>query len=350
MMKTLITTIALMAVFLITGCQKDDYEEIVGLCPKVTSTNPENGATGVPLDMLITVNFNTEIDPATINGQNFTLVGATPVTGIVSYSDSTATFRPGSLLNPNTTYTATINTFVKDITGNAVQTDYVWTFVTGPEGADLKTSARFGVFAGTGINNTGFSVIRNMDVGVSNAIRSSITGFPPAVIQNGSIFATDDTSPPGVPAMLEEAKTNLIAAYEFAENAVSPAAVTLTGDLGGSTLTPGIYRATNALLVQSGNLTLNARGDSNAVWIFQVTGNLNTVGGTGGNIILTGGAQAENIYWQTGNSATIGAGTSFNGNILALNSISLNSTANVVGRLLARNGTITLNTNNINKP
>jgi hypothetical protein len=347
-MKTILTTISLMTIFLISGCQKDDYTEIIGLCPEVVLTNPENGATGISPEQVITVTFNTRLDPTTINEETFTLAGPTNVTGIISYADSVATFRPGNALNPNTTYTGTINTLVKDITGNAVQTDYVWTFVTGPEGANLRTSARFGVFAGAAINNTGFSIIRDMDVGVSAANRSAITGFPPAIINNGVIYALDDGG--SVPAMLAEARTNLITAYVFSKNAISPAAVTLAGDLGNRTLTPGIYRTTNNLLVQNGNLTLNARGDADAIWIFQVTGNLNTVGGAGGNIILTGGAQAKNIYWQTGNSATIGAGTSFKGTILALNSISLNTNANVVGRLLAQNGTITLNTNNINKP
>jgi hypothetical protein len=349
-MHKLLTTIAFIALFVTMGCQKDDFEEVVGLCPEVITTNPENGATGISLDKLITATFNTRMDGSTINQETFTLKGINPVSGTISYSDSTATFRPTNMLAPNTEYTATINTFVKDITGNAVQTDYTWTFVTGAVGAELNSLARFGVFGGTAISNTGFSEIWNMDVGVSVGLRSSITGFPPAIVANGSIFASDDASPVGVAAMLAEAKNHLISAYLFVENITSPATQTISGDLGGHTLTPGIYRAANAIQIQSGNLILNARGDANAVWIFQISGNLNTIGTSGGSIILTGGAQAKNIYWQVGNSANIGASTTFNGNILALNSITLNSSANVVGRLLARNGAITLNNNFINQP
>ncbi|TVR79494.1 MAG: DUF3494 domain-containing protein [Saprospirales bacterium] len=349
-MKTLFKSFAIIALFIFIGCEKDDFEEVVGLCPEVVLTNPDNETTGVPLDQIITASFNTRMDASTIHAETFTLEGVSPVSGIVSYSDSIATFRPVNSLEPNTRYTATINTLVKDITGNAIQTNYVWTFVTGPEGPNLNSVARFGVFAGAGIANTGSSVIRDMDVGVSTALRSTISGFPPAVVINGAIYAIDDVDPVGVAVMLAEAKSNLIAAYLFTENTTSPASSTISGDLGGRTLSPGIYRSNNNLLIQSGNLTLNARGDANAVFIFQVGGNLNTVGTGGGNIILSGGAQAKNIYWQLGNSASIGSGTIFHGNILALDSITLNSSSNVVGRLLARNGTISLNSNIINKP
>ncbi len=350
-MKNLLATFfAIMAVVGISGCQKDDFKEVVGLCPEVISTSPENGATAVSLDKVITVTFNGRMDSATINQASFKVQGATLLGGTYSLSDFTASFRPTNLLTPNTTYTGTVTTLAKEVTGNALQADYVWSFVTGPIGADLNTIARFGVFAGTGIANTGFSEIRNMDVGLSVGIRSAITGFPPGVVVNGSIYAVNDLTPVGVDAMLTEAKTNLIAAYLFAEGASSPASVQLNGDQGGRTLSPGIYTSATNLLVQTGNLTLDAGGDANAVWIFQVAGDITTVGGPGGNIILAGGAQAKNVYWQTGGSATIGTNTSFNGNILALNSITLNFGANVVGRLLARNGAISMNTNIINKP
>jgi hypothetical protein len=350
-MKNLLATFfAIMAVVCISGCQKDDFKEVIGLCPEVISTSPENGATAVALNKVITVTFNTRMDTATINQASFKVQGATLLEGTYSFSGFTASFRPTNLLTPNTAYTGTVTTLAKEVTGNALQRDYVWSFVTGPIGADLHTAARFGVFAGTGIANTGFSEIRNMDVGLSGGIRSAITGFPPAVVVNGAIYAINDQTPVGVAAMLAEAKANLIAAYLFAEGTSSPASVQLSGDQGGRTLSPGIYKSDANLLVQTGNLTLNAGGDENAVWIFQVAGDINTVGGTGGDIILAGGAQAKNVYWQTGGSAAIGAGTSFNGNVLALNSITLNFGANVVGRLLARNGSITMNTNIINKP
>lgn len=341
-----------MAAVLITGCQKDDFKEVIGVCPVVLSTSPEDGATGVALDKVITVSFNQVMNAATITATTFTLRGSgtTNTAGTITYLDSTASFRPSSVLTPNTTYTGTITTLVKDLLGNALQTNYVWSFVTAPMGFELNTVARFGVFAATNITNIGFSEVRNMDVGLSPGLRALIVGFPPGSVINGDIFAADDIFPTGVAAMLTTSRADLVAAYLLAESASSPASVLLTGDQGGRTLTPGIYKSTAGMLVQAGNLTLNARGDANAVWIFQIADNLTTVAGTGGNIILTGGAQAKNVYWQTGGSATIGAGTSFNGNVLALNSITLSSGATVVGRLLARTGSVSMNTNIINKP
>jgi hypothetical protein len=234
--------------------------------------------------------------------------------------------------------------------------NYVWSFSTnatiGVSGVDLKSVARFGIIAGVGVsNNAGPSIINDLDVGIYPGVRSSITGFPPATIVNGAMYASDDIAPPGVPAMLNQAKLDLVAAYLFAEGATSPAPATVSGDQGGKTLAPGIYKSTSTLLIQSGDLTLDAQGDANAVWIFQVASDFTTVGGAGGNVILTGSAEAKNVFWQVGRSATIGDYTSFYGNILALTSITMNSHATATGRMLARNGAVVMtSTNIINKP
>jgi hypothetical protein len=285
------------------------------------------------------------------------MTGADIVPGVVNYSGTTiATFTPTSNLLSGTTYTATITTIVKNPAGTPLANNYVWSFNTsaplGPLGVDLKSVARFGIIAGVGVSNdAGFSVINNMDVGIYPGVRSSITGFPPANVVNGAIYASDDIAPPGVPAMLLQAQNDLTAAYLFAEGAISPAPATVSGDQGGKTLAPGIYKSTSTLLIQLGDLTLDAQGDVNAVWIFQVASAFTTIGGAGGNVILTGGAQAKNVYWQTGSSATIGDYTSFKGNVLALQSITLNSYATATGRMLARNGSVVMtSTNTINKP
>lgn len=215
----------------------------------------------------------------------------------------------------------------------------------------LNAAGRFAILAGTGISTTGFSVISNMDVGISPGVRSSITGFPPASIVNGAIYASDDVAPPGVAAMLIQAKQELTNAYLFAEGATSPAPITVSGDQGGLTLAPGIYKTTSTLLIQSGDLTLDAQGDVNAKWIFQIASDFTTVGGAGGSVILSGGAQAKNVTWQVGSSATIGNGTSFKGTILSLTSITMNTGSSIDGRLLARNGAVVLSgTNIINSP
>lgn len=347
-------------VVVFTGCEKDTFDEKLGVCPVVLSTNPANGSSGVPLEKIITATFNTRMNPETLNESSFTLMGAGELPGTVTYNteNNSLTFVPDSPLAPGTSYSGRIATTVKDEMGNALQTDYTWSFTTGTssapsaEGVNLNTVGRFGIFAGVGIsNNAGFSEVRNLDVGITPGVRSAVTGFPPAILVNGAIFASDDASPAGVSDMLIQAKQDLVDAYLYAEGATSPAPATVAGDQGGKTLAPGIYKSTSTLLIQSGDLTLDAQGDEDAVWIFQIAADFTTVGGAGGNVILSGGAQAKNVYWQTGSSATIGDYTSFQGNVLALTSITLNSGATTVGRMLARNGSVVMtNTNIIEKP
>jgi predicted RNA-binding protein with TRAM domain len=129
--KKLLLTFAVLFIALISGCAKDDFVEIDGVCPVVTITSPINGATNVPLDQLITVNFNEEMSPETINQSSFTLNGTSQIAGAVTYNGTTATFTPSALLTPNTTYSARITRTVKDLTGNALQAETIWTFSTG---------------------------------------------------------------------------------------------------------------------------------------------------------------------------------------------------------------------------
>ncbi|MPM29810.1 hypothetical protein SDC9_76351 [bioreactor metagenome] len=327
------------------------------VAPTVVSTDPANLDIDVPLNKIITADFSEAMNASTINASVFTVsTGVTTIPGIVSYAGVKATFTPSNLLLSGTTYTATITNAAENLAGTTLASNYVWTFntvaTTGPILPDLNTVADFGIIAGVGVsNNAGFSVINDMNVGISLGVRSSITGFPPAIVVNGAIYASDDLTPAGVAAMLTQAKQDLTDAYLFAEGASSPAPVTVSGDLGGMTLAPGIYRTTSSLLIQSGDLTLDAQGDVNAGWIFQIASDFTTVGGAGGNIILTGGAKAENVYWQVGSSATIGDFTSFKGNVLALSSVTMNSGATAQGRMLARNGSVVMtSTNIINKP
>jgi hypothetical protein len=324
--------------------------------PTVISTDPLDNATAIPLNKTLTTNFSIAMDPQTINEKTFTVKnGTTSLAGVVSYAGTTATFNPNTDLLPGTTYTATISG-AKNMAGVAIANDYVWNFSTSSSLAgntvNLGSAERFGILAGVGVsNNAGFSEIRNMDVGISPGVRSSVTGFPPAIIVEGAIYASNDIAPPGISAMLIKAKQDLTNAYLFAEGASTPAPATVSGDQGGKTLAPGIYKSTSTLLIQSGDLTLDAQGDANAVWIFQVASDFTTVGGAGGNVILSGGAQAKNIFWQVGRSATIGNYTTFKGNILALTSITMNSHATAQGRMLARNGAIVMtHTNIISKP
>lgn len=325
--------------------------------PIVISTIPANGATNVPLIQVISADFSVPMDPLTINTSTFTLrKGVTVIPGVVGYSGTTATFTPNTYLESDATYTATITTGARSAQNVAMVSDYVWTFNTvphlGPPPVDLASADAYGILAGVGIsNNAGFSEIHDMNVGISPGVRSSVTGFPPAVVINGAIYCSDDIAPPGIAALLIQAKQDLTNAYLAAEGASNPAPVTVSGDIGGTTLAPGIYKSTSTLMIQSGDLTLDAQGDINATWIFQVSSAFTTVGGAGGSVILSGGAQAKNVFWQTGSSATIGDFTIFKGNVLALTSITMNSDAVAQGRMLARNGAVVMtSTNIITKP
>lgn len=325
--------------------------------PTIVSTDPVSNATGVALNKIIKATFSMPMDPLTLNAVTYTVkLGPIPVAGAVSYSGLIASFTPVSNLLSGAIYTATITTGAKNVSGVSLLNTYTWNFSTsptsGPGAVNLGSVASFGIIAGVGVSNqAGQSEIHDQDVGIYPGVRSSIIGFPPAIVVNGNIYASDDIAPPGVAAMLLQAKTDLTAAYLFAEGASTPAPVTVSGDQGGLTLAPGIYKSTSTLLIQSGNLTLDAQGDVNAVWIFQVAAGFTTIGGAGGSVILAGGAQAKNVFWQTGSSATIGDYTSFQGTILALTSITMNSHATAVGRMLARNGAVVMaSTNLIIKP
>jgi ice-binding like protein len=193
----------------------------------------------------------------------------------------------------------------------------------------LGTAGDLAVLGGSTVTNTGPSVI---DSGLAVSPGSAITGFPPGVV-NGTVNAAD--------AVAAHAQADLRAAYDDAAGR-APAAV-LPADAGGLFLTPGVYRRPSSLQL-TGNVTLDGQGDPGAVFIFQA-GTLTTASNS--RVVLTGGARACNVFWQIGSSATLGTDTDFSGDILALQSITLNTRATIIGRALARNGATTLDSNTI---
>ena len=204
--------------------------------------------------------------------------------------------------------------------------------------------ASFAVLAGSTVTNVGNTFVTYTGtthddlVGVSPG--SAITGFyPPGTVADGpnSIYAATFNTNTAIPAAAESA---LITAYNSA--AAKPTTVSIAGDLGGLTLTPGVYTSSSTLAIASGNLTLDGLGNPASIFVFQIGTGLTTVlnGSAGGNVILTNSASACNIYWQVGSSAVLGGATFF-GNVLALTSITVNATT-FTGRALARNGAVSI--------
>jgi hypothetical protein len=197
----------------------------------------------------------------------------------------------------------------------------------------LGTAASFAVLAGSTVTNTGNSVISG-DLGVSPG--TAITGFPPGMVINGKIHSAD--------AVALQAQTDLTTAYNDAKGRTPVTAV--PADIGGMELVAGVYKASSALSL-TGTVTLNAENDPDAVFIFQAPSTLITASSS--TVSLLNGAQACNVFWQVGSSATLGTDTTFVGNILALTSASLTTGASVQGRVLARNGAVTLDDNVITR-
>ncbi len=199
---------------------------------------------------------------------------------------------------------------------------------------NLGSAARFAVLAGTTVTNVpGADTVLNGDLGVSPG--AAVTGFPPGVV-NGSIYAGDPNA--------AQAQSDLTIAYNEAEGR-STAPITVSGNLGGQTLYPGLYKSTSSLAISSGDLTLDAQGDANAVFIFQIASTLTTTSGR--KVILSGGANASNIFWQVGSSVTLGTTSVFRGTILAAISITLNTGATLDGRALAKNGAVSLSSSTV---
>ncbi len=198
----------------------------------------------------------------------------------------------------------------------------------------LGTATSFAVLGGSTVTNTGPTTISG-DVGVSPG--TAVVGFPPGLVANGTIHAAD--------AVALKAQSDVTTAFN---DAAGRGPVVGAGvDLGGQKLLPGVYNNATSMAL-TGTVTLDALGDPAAVFIFQAGSTLTTA--SNATVSLVGAAQACNVFWQVGSSATIGTNTTFVGTVMALTSITMQTGATIQGRLLARNGAVTLDTNVINRP
>lgn len=197
----------------------------------------------------------------------------------------------------------------------------------------LGDASGIAVLAGSSVTNTGATNITG-DLGLSPG--TSVGGFPPGIL-TGTLRIND--------AIATQAKLDLTAAYNDAAGRTSTDIVTLSGNLGGLTLTPGLYKSTSSLAISSGDLTFDAKGNPDAVFIIQIATTLTTTSGR--KVFLSGGASAANIFWQVGSSATFGTTSVFKGTVMAMQSITFNTGATLTGKALARSGAVTMAGNTI---
>jgi len=273
--------------------------------------------------------------------QQYTAVGRDATGNVVAITPVWSVTAGGGTINAATGLftaggaTGTFNNTVRATSGSIFGTATVT--VTSPAAPiiNLRTASTYGILAGSTVTCASAPGTVNADVGVSPG--SALTGFPPCTI-SGQTHLADATA--------ATAQNDLTAAYNQAAG-LPCGTVIGTANIGGTTRAPGVYCSATSILM-TGDLTLDGGGDPNAVFVFQAGSTLTTAG----NVVLINGAQAKNVYWQVGSSATLGGGpATFQGNILALTSITLNNNVTLNGRALARNGAVTLGTGNtINLP
>jgi hypothetical protein len=322
------------------------------VAPTLTLASPANLATGVAINSTINATFSKPMDPSTLSTATFTLQPSGPplgtaIVGVVAYDALTriATLSPASPLAANTPYTATI-TGAKDLAGNALVAGLApnpWSFTTGttvaPGGVALGAAGAFGIMATAAITNTGAATLINGDVSLEPG---TSCGLLPSQV-NGTIHINDSVS--------HQARADLLAAYNAAK--ALPPGVTIAGgaDLGALYplgLPAGTYTSGSTMLVST-PLTLDAGGNANATWVFQIGSSLTTTA----NLTLLNGAQAKNVFWVPTQDATVGVGTTFYGNLVSGRDVTAKTGAVIHGRILAGAtiaGTIALDTNTVNVP
>ncbi len=322
--------------------------------PFVVETMPFNTELDVPADTLVLAAFSEAMDPTTLDEVTFMVTGpgSVPVIGSLSYDPTSlvVTFAPDSPLMLGTVYDAVITTDAKDLAGNSMLLDYAWSFTTvfaptGLQPLNLRSLESFVAVAGSGLTNSNSSgtTTLNGDVGLSPTGTCMGDGSPCTItnpVINGTLYIND---PEGIAA---QAKTDLVAAY--VEGMALPPGTTVN-DITGMTLVPGVYTSGSTMSIAvGGTVYLDAQGNPDAVWIFQIGSSLTV--NQSAQILLLNGARAKNVFWLAFASSTLGGDVRFQGNVLAGASNSVGTDTVVVGRLLCTTGQITLLSNNITLP
>ena len=368
----------------------------------VSSTNPAANQTGVCPNASVNATFavpnGLRMDPSTVNAATFTVTGPSPAStpvpaGSVVLDNATgtiATFTPQAALTPGL-YTATLVGGTNGVMDLAVPADdmqnaFTWSFTVAPATGNclapvpLNSASPFGDFGGSaGTTNMGTLTVVNGDLGTTATATSSITGFDDTAgdiytentnnmgVVNGTIYtcANSTTGPtsqaPNAANCSIAQQAGLDAQQAYLALVAMPPGANPGGNLASLTLAPGVYTAPGgSFAIQGGDLTLDAGGNANAVWVFQMATTL-TVGGPGAmapqSVILVGGAQAKNVFWQVATAATINAagGGTMVGNILAQSGVTFSTAGNVNvvtlnGRALSLGASVTVVDTVINVP
>ena len=342
------------------------------VAPTVTAISPADAASGVCLGSAVSATFSEPIDPATLTTTTFVVTDAgVAVPGTVSYNANSqvASFTPTAAAGfaASKTFVVTLrsgNAGVKDLAGNPLAADRVWSFATGTQACaaavNLRSAAAFGAFGGgAGVTNQGINTVVNGNLGTTAAC-TLVTGFHDGAntytetplnvgVVNGSIFCGPPA--PGTTSTLAIAAQALADATQaYNELAAMPAGSDPgAGQLGGLVLAPAVYTAAGGTFaITSGDLVLDARGDANAMWVFQSASAL-TVGlnATPRRVTLINGAQARNVFWKVGSAARIEDGSTMVGTIIAPAGVTISTAGQtaqttLIGRAMGLTASVTL--------
>lgn len=327
--------------------------------PTVVLSTPRSGANGVPLNSSASATFSEEMDRSTLTATTFTLTAGeppVPIPGTVIYNNAIAVFWPAALLTSNRTFTATITNGAKSSFGLGLSANYAWSFTTGTTKVPglpvhLGTAVSFVILAKSRISTVPTSAITG-NLGISPAAASYITGFgltadstntfstSPQV--TGKVYAADYAQP--TPSKMTTAVGDMELAFTEAAARAPDVTELGAGNIGGMTLSQGVYKWSSGLLIPA-NVTLT--GSATDVWIFQIAQDLTMSSAT--KVVLAGGALPKNVFWQVAGAVTLGTGAHCEGVILTQTSATLRTGASITGRLLAQTA-VTIDSSMIVEP